>query len=304
MLLWVNWILLLFRTVFFCCFRKFSGYEIHSNYRRYLGQETHSNYRRLCAFTRDIETEGHVIFYVTFVISAYIYPSAMIFLLLCKVFMSRNSFQLLPFAWPSRLTLKLKVTSWSTWLMLFLLVLILPTMIILFRKVYGVREFILTILPLAWLLRNDLETQGQVRVYVTFVISACKCPTAMNFFVRFSGQVIHSNYCHLRDYHVWPWNARSRHGLHDLTTWQNKKSRRPWRDLQFQGHTWRSRNWRWNFHKTYCTTYILHTSRVYVIHKKSLSRYFQLTQDWTDKAKWRSIEASNNVKKHTGHCSE
>ena len=35
--------------------------------------------------------------------------------------------------------------------------------------------------------------------------------------------------------------------------------------------------------------YIWHTSRVYVIHIKSLSRYFQLTQNWTDKAKWRSI---------------
>ena len=46
--------------------------------------------------------------------------------------------------------------------------------------------------------------------------------------------------------------------------------------------------------------YILHTSRVYVIHIKSLSRYFQLTQNWTDKAKWRSIEASNNINKHTG----
>ena len=47
--------------------------------------------------------------------------------------------------------------------------------------------------------------------------------------------------------------------------------------------------------------YIWHTSRVYVIHKKSLSRYFQLTQNWTDKAKWRSIDASKNVNKHTGH---
>ena len=47
--------------------------------------------------------------------------------------------------------------------------------------------------------------------------------------------------------------------------------------------------------------YIWHTSRVYVIHIKSLSRYFQLTQNWTDKAKWRSIEASNKVNKHTGH---
>ena len=47
--------------------------------------------------------------------------------------------------------------------------------------------------------------------------------------------------------------------------------------------------------------YIWHTSRVYVIYIKSLSRYFQLTQNWTNKAKWRSIEASNNVNKHTGH---
>ena len=47
--------------------------------------------------------------------------------------------------------------------------------------------------------------------------------------------------------------------------------------------------------------YIWHTSRVYVIHIKSLSRYFQITQNWTDKAKWRSIEASNNVNKHAGY---
>ena len=46
---------------------------------------------------------------------------------------------------------------------------------------------------------------------------------------------------------------------------------------------------------------IWHTSRVYVIHIKSLSRYFQLTQNWTDKTKWRSIEASNIVNKHTEH---
>ena len=47
--------------------------------------------------------------------------------------------------------------------------------------------------------------------------------------------------------------------------------------------------------------YKLHTSRVYVIHIKSLSRHSQRFKDLTDKAKWRSIEASNNVNKHTGH---
>ena len=62
------------------------------------------------AFTRDLETEGHVMVYVTFVISACICPTAMIFLLFRKDFRSGNSFQLSPFAWPSRLTLKLNVT--------------------------------------------------------------------------------------------------------------------------------------------------------------------------------------------------
>ena len=36
---------------------------------------------------------------------------------------------------------------------------------------------------------RDLETEGHVMVYVTFVISACNCPIAMNLFcfVRFLG---------------------------------------------------------------------------------------------------------------------
>ena len=125
----------------------------------------------------------------------------------------------------------------------------------------------------------DLETDGHVIVYVTYIISACICLTAVIFFAierilghgihsnychlrdshvwpwnsrtrhglpdvcyfwlyvsyrddffciffKFSGQGIHYNYCHSRDHHVWPWNARSGHGLRDLTTWQNKKSRR------------------------------------------------------------------------------
>ena len=48
-------------------------------------------------------------------------------------------------------------------------------------------------------------------------------------FVMFLAQgIIHSNYCHLRDSHVWPWNSKSGHGLRDV-----EMSRRPWRDLQF-----------------------------------------------------------------------
>ena len=66
------------------------------------------------AFTRYLETEGHVMVYVIFVISACICPTAMIVLLFRKDFRSGNSFQLSPFAWPPCLTLKLNVTPWST----------------------------------------------------------------------------------------------------------------------------------------------------------------------------------------------
>ena len=66
------------------------------------------------AFTRDLETEDHVMVYMTFVISACICPTAMIVLLFRKDFRSGNSFQLSPIAWLPCLTLKLNVTSWST----------------------------------------------------------------------------------------------------------------------------------------------------------------------------------------------
>ena len=70
----------------------------------------------------------------------------------------------------------------------------------------------------AWPQRVTLKTEGHVMVYVIFVISACICPTALNFFcfVRFSGHGIHSNYCQLRDLNAWPWIWRSRHGLRDF----------------------------------------------------------------------------------------
>ena len=51
---------------------------------------------RAMNFTRDLETEGHAMVYVTFVISACICPIAMNFLFR-KVFRSENSFQLSPF---------------------------------------------------------------------------------------------------------------------------------------------------------------------------------------------------------------
>ena len=92
----------------------------------FLGQESHSNYCQLRDLYTYLETGGHVMVYVTFVISACICPTALNFFLFRKVFRSRNSFQLLPFAWPSRVTLKLKVMSWSTWLLLSLLLFVVP----------------------------------------------------------------------------------------------------------------------------------------------------------------------------------
>ena len=143
---------------------------------------------------RDLETEGHVTDYVTFVISACICPISMIFCCFVRFLGHENHYK--------------------------------------YRRLRDLYAW-----PINWRsLTRDLGTKGHVMVYVTYVISACICvlPWWILFcFVRFFGQGIHSNYCHLRDRPVWPWNARTRHGLRDLTTWQNKKSRRPWRDLQF-----------------------------------------------------------------------
>ena len=220
------------------CRCEWTGAMIYFCFARYLGLEIHSNYRRLVtftyAFTRDLETKGHIMVYVTFVISACICITAMIFLLFHKDFRSGNLFQLSSFAWPSRLSLKLNVTSWSTWHMSFLPVFVLPQWFGLFRKVFGSGNSF-QLLPLAWLLRMTLELRITTwSTWHVLFLGTCMCPTAMIFcFVRFSVQGIHSDYCHLRDHHVWPWNVRSRHGLRALTTWQNKKTRRQWRDLRF-----------------------------------------------------------------------
>ena len=60
---------------------------------------------------------------------------------------------------------------------------------------------------------RDPETEGHVMVYMKFVISACMCSTAMIFLCSQVFRSMNSFYCHMRDHHVWPWNARSRHGL-------------------------------------------------------------------------------------------
>ena len=75
---------------------------------------------------------------------------------------------------------------------------------LLFRKVF--RSINSSTIFTCMTLTYDLETQDHVMAYVTFVISACTCPKAMNFylFFRISGQEIHSNYCHFRDHNELP----------------------------------------------------------------------------------------------------
>ena len=201
--------------------------------------------------------------YVIFFISACICPTAMIVWLFRKDFRSGNSFQLSPFAWPPCLTLKLNVTSWSTWHNNVISACICVTAMIFYCFVrfldQGIHSnychsrdsYVWLYLPWLYLLYftyllylpwNSRSCHGLT--WHLLFLGTCMCPTAMIFcFVRFSGQGIYSDYCHLRDHHVWPWNVRSRHGLRVLTTWPNKMSRRHWRDLRFQGQAWRSRNW-------------------------------------------------------------
>ena len=146
------------------------------------------------ALTHDLETEGHVMVYVIFVISACICPTAMIVLLFRKDFRSENSFQLSPFAWSPCLTLKLNVTSWSTWHMSFLPVFVLPQWFF-FRFVRFLGQGIHSNYchshdSYVWLW-NSRSCHGLREICY---LGTCMCPTAMIFcFVRFSCQGIY--YC-------------------------------------------------------------------------------------------------------------
>ena len=64
--------------------------------------------------TYDLETQGHVMVYVTFVIPGHLYVPYHNDFLFCQIFRSRKSFWLMPLAWPSCVTLQRKVPSWST----------------------------------------------------------------------------------------------------------------------------------------------------------------------------------------------
>ena len=81
------------------------------------------------------------------------------------------------------MNLKLKVTLWSTWPFFYLcLYLSYRDDFYVVSGGFQVSEFIPTIAVCVTLTR-DLETEGHVTVYVTFVISACISPTEMIVFV-------------------------------------------------------------------------------------------------------------------------
>ena len=75
-------------------------------------------------FTDDLETQSHVMLYVTFTNSGCVCAILMIFLCL-MFFGSGNPFQLVTNAWPLRMTLKLKVTWCCAWSLLTLPVFVL-----------------------------------------------------------------------------------------------------------------------------------------------------------------------------------
>ena len=64
----------------------------------FLGKKVIQTIDNCVTFTRVLETEGHVMIYVTFIISACMCHIMMIFMLFRIVFRYRNSFQLTPFA--------------------------------------------------------------------------------------------------------------------------------------------------------------------------------------------------------------
>ena len=168
--------------------------------------------------------------YVTFVISACIWPIAMIFSLFRKDFRSGNSFQLSPFAWPQRLTLKLNVTSCLRDISHFCLYLCYRKDFFFVLQRFWVREFIL-IIATRVTFTYDLETEGHVIVYVTFVISGHLYVSYRNDFFVLSGFQIKEFILTIATC-VTTWVTLKRE-VPSLTTWQIKKSRRQWRDLRF-----------------------------------------------------------------------
>ena len=174
----------------------------------------------------------------------------MILLPFRTIFRSGNTFLLSPIGWPShmhsRVTLKLKVTSWSTWPLLSLLVFDLSQWFFCcFVRILGQeihsnyrRSRDLNAWPWNWMSRH---------VYVTYVIFACICATAKIFLVlqRFWVRefiltivtCVPFTYDLETQGHVMVYVTFviSGHAV-GLIRAEIKKSRRPWHDLQFQGH--------------------------------------------------------------------
>ena len=83
-------------------------------------------------------------------------------------------------------------------------------------------------------LTYNLETQGQIMAYVMFLIPACMCPTAMIFLFC---QVFRSN---PTNQHKFIAVGQTHAEITKVTYYYYYRDPWPWRDLQFQGHAWRS----------------------------------------------------------------
>ena len=117
-----------------------------------------------------------------------------------------------------------------------------PMIFMLFREVCKSRNSF-QLSPFAWPSRVTLKLKDTSRsTWLLLFLLVFVLPEMIVFlFRKVLVQGIHSNYCQLRDLHAWPW--RSRHCLRDFLFCQVGKTRRPWRDLTFQGHTRWSRKW-------------------------------------------------------------
>ena len=137
---------------------------------------------KIVTFTNDLETQGHVMMYVTFTNFGCVCPRTMDFFLFLMLLGSGNPFQQVTNAWLSQMTLKRKVTWCCTWPLLTLAVFVLERWNFFVSNVLWVRESIPTshkcVTP-----TDDLETQGHVMLYVTFTNFGCACAILMNFFL-------------------------------------------------------------------------------------------------------------------------
>ena len=145
--------------------------------------------------TDDLETQGHVMLYVTFTNFGCACPKSKEFFLFLMFFGSGNPFQLVTNAWSLRMTLKLKVTWCCTWPLLTSAVLDQKRWIFfLFLMFFGSGNPF-QLVTNAWFSRMTLKLKVMWCCTWPFLTSAVLDQKRWIFFVSnvVSGQEIHSN---------------------------------------------------------------------------------------------------------------